>query len=126
MITNYVELCGKIQKDPVVRYSQGGMAWATWTTTVDNPSGKGKAFISCKAFGKIAEDIEKMGKAGMYIELSGHIATGSYEGRNGKVYTTDVVADSIDFSKGVAPDKTDVQASIPQGFEQLDSEDIPF
>ena len=36
-------------------------------------------------------------KKGNLIGLEGRIQTGSYEGQNGKVYTTDVVADSIQF-----------------------------
>ena len=126
MANNYVELKGTIYKDPTVRYSASGTAWASWITDVPSDNGKGRAFITCKAFNQVAQEVERMAKKGTYIELKGKISTGSYEGRNGKVYTTDVVADSIDFSKGVAPDKTDVQASIPQGFKELDSEDIPF
>lgn len=125
MNRNYVELCGVINKDPVVRYSQSGLAWASWTTEVTDESGKHRAYINCKAFGNLAQDIERVAKKGMYIELKGRIQTGSYEGRNGKVYTTDVIAEDIDFSKGVAPSVEDIQASAPTGFTALD-EDIPF
>lgn len=125
MNNNHVELKGKISKDPVVRYTSSNLCWAAWTLNVPTDNGKGRSYISCKAFGEIAEELEKVAKKDMYIELTGHIQTGSYEGRNGKVYTTDVVAEHIDFSKGVAPDKTDVSATIPTGFAELDS-DIPF
>ena len=30
------------------------------------------------------------------VMIEGHIMTGSYDGKNGKVYTTDIVVDSID------------------------------
>lgn len=125
MNNNHVELKGKINKDPVVRYSASGLCWASFTLNVPTDNGKGRSYISCKAFAEVAQELEKVAKKDMYVELTGHIQTGSYEGRNGKVYTTDVIAETIDYSKGVAPDKTDVQASIPTGFTELDS-DIPF
>lgn len=124
MNTNYVELCGKIQKDPVVRYTASGLCWATWTLNVPTENGKGRSYISCKAFGDVAQEFEKMARKDMYIEMTGRIQTGSYEGRNGKVYTTDVVADNIDYSKGVAPGEDDIPAQIPSGFTAVD--DIPF
>lgn len=126
--TNYVELKGIIQKDPIVRYASSGTAWATWTMVVTQSNSKGKAYVNCKAFGELATEMEKMGKSGMYVEMKGKIATGSYTAKDGrKVFTTDVVADEVDYSKGVAPDATDMasQMQIPTGFSGLD-EDIPF
>lgn len=122
---NKAEISGTFTKDPVVRYAQSGTAWASFTLNVPTDNGKGRSYITCKAFNEIAKDIERIAKQGMYVEIKGHIQTGSYEGRNGKVYTTDVIADEIDFSKGVEPGKDDVQATIPQGFTPTD-EDIPF
>ena len=59
----------------------------------------GADFINCVAFGKIAETISKYIKKGSGIEIEGHIQTGSYEGKNGKVYTTDVIVENMEFPK---------------------------
>lgn len=123
---NYVLIKGTIQKDPVVRVASTGMHWASWTTVVTSDNGKGKSYINCKAFGAIAEELDRIGKAGMYVTVEGKISTGSYTAKDGrKVYTTDVVADHIDYSQGVEPDSIDRQASVPTGFSEL-QEDFPF
>lgn len=57
----------------------------------------GADFISCVAYGKNAENISTWFSKGRGIEIRGHIQTGSYEGKNGKVYTTDIVVDEWDF-----------------------------
>ena len=54
-------------------------------------------FINCTSFGKIAELIEKHVRKGTKIAVHGRIQTGSYEGKNGKVYTTDVVIEELEF-----------------------------
>lgn len=56
------------------------------------PSGKlAHSFISCKYFGSDWDISEEE-----YLMIQGYIQTGSYEGKNGKVYTTDVVCEKID------------------------------
>lgn len=46
------------------------------------------SFINCKTFDFEVED-------GDMILGTGYISTGSYDGKNGKVYTTDVILDNI-------------------------------
>lgn len=81
----------------------------------------GADFISCVAYGKNAENIGKWFAKGKGIEIRGHIQTGSYEGNNGKVYTTDIIVDEWDFP---SVRKSDEQAAQPestdnsQGYEQ--------
>jgi single-strand DNA-binding protein len=51
-------------------------------------------------FGKPAEHVEKYYKQGMKMVLTGRIQTGSYTNKDGvKVYTTDVVAEEIEFAE---------------------------
>lgn len=97
---NKVILMGRLSKDVDTRYSQGEklMAISRYTLAVDR-RGKdnGADFINCVAFDKQGEFAEKYLRKGMKILISGHIQTGSYEGKNGKVYTTDVVVDEHEF-----------------------------
>ena len=104
---NKAILMGRLTRDPEVRYSQGenSTAVARFTLAVDRrfrrPGENSEAdFISCVAFGKQAEFVEKYFKQGMKMVLSGRIQTGSYTNKDGqKVYTTDVVAEEIEFAE---------------------------
>ena len=107
---NKVILIGRLTRDPDVRWTQGQdqKATARFTLAVDR---RGKQeenrqsadFISCVAFGRQAEFAEKYLRQGIKIALVGRIATGSYTNRDGqKVYTTDVIADEMEFTESKA------------------------
>lgn len=110
---NTVTLMGRLTKDPDTRYTAGekAMAVSRFALAVDRRTKEKETdFISCVAFGKIAETIEKYVIKGMKILLQGRIQTGSYTNREGKkVYTTDVVVTDFEFceKKGESvPEKT--------------------
>lgn len=100
---NRVVLVGRITKDPDLRYSPSGVPMARFTLAVNRPfsnqQGEKEAdFVGCVAFRKQAENLANFIKKGGLIGIEGRIQTGSYEGQDGKrVFTTDVVADSIQF-----------------------------
>lgn len=131
---NIVVLTGRITKDPEIRYTQSNepMAIARFTLAVDRrykKDGEQSAdFISCVAFGKRAEFLEKYGKKGTKFNLDGSIQTGSYTNKDGqKVYTTDVIVNNIEFgeSKGTSAPQSAPQVdadgfmNIPDGLEEL-------
>lgn len=98
---NMVVLMGRLTRDPEVRASQNGLTIASYTLAVDRRfkrDGEPSAdFIRCKAFGKTAEFAERYFKKGVKIAVSGRIETGSYEGKSGKVYTTDIIVEHQEF-----------------------------
>lgn len=103
---NKVILMGRLTRDPDVRYSAGenSSAVARFTIAVDRRfrrDGEQTAdFISCVAFGRQAEFVEKYLRQGIKIALTGRIQTGSYTNREGqRVYTTDVVAEELEFAE---------------------------
>lgn len=108
---NKVILCGRLTRDPDVRYSQGErqMAIARYTVAVDrrgsrrNGSENGDQtadFIQCVAFDRNAEFAEKYLRQGTKIIVTGRIQTGSYMNRDGqRVYTTDVVVEEQEFAE---------------------------
>ena len=84
---NKVILCGRLTRDPEVRYSQGAepMAIARYTLAVDrrrgrsnDPNEQSADFISIVAFGKAGEFAEKYLKKGTKMLITGRIQTGSY------------------------------------------------
>lgn len=100
---NRVVIVGRLTKDPELRYTPNGIASCRFTVAVNRTfkgqNGEQEAdFINCQAWRKNAENLANFMKKGSLIGLEGKIQTGSYEGQDGKrVYTTDVVADSIQF-----------------------------
>ena len=106
---NKVVLMGRLTRDPEVRYSQGepATAVARYTLAVERRFQREGAqtadFIPCVVFGKSAEFAEKYFRQGMRMVISGRIQTGSYTNRDGqKVYTTDVVAEEVEFAESKA------------------------
>ncbi|MCI8348690.1 MAG: single-stranded DNA-binding protein [Firmicutes bacterium] len=133
---NNVILIGRLTKDPELRCTSGTqMAIATFTLAIDrgkdkNGESKGADFPRVMVFGKSAENCEKFLKKGRLVGIQGRIRTGSYENDYGnKVYTTDVIADRVEFLEwGDKPQESSQRIRIgdaPSGFSEL-NEDIPF
>ena len=129
---NQVILIGRLTKDPEFRYGANQTAVAKFTVAVDR-AGKEKAadFISCTAFGKTAELIDRYMSKGRQIAVQGRIQTGKYEKDGRTVYTTDVIVERMEFvgskdsnaSPSIAPSFDD--NPVPEGFSNLE-DDIPF
>jgi single-strand DNA-binding protein len=104
---NRVILVGRLTKDPELRYTSSGVAVATFTLAVNRPfknqSGEQEAdFINCVVWRKPAENMANYLKKGSLAGVDGRLQTRSYEGQNGRVFVTEVIADSVSFldSKG--------------------------
>jgi single-strand DNA-binding protein len=104
---NKAIIMGRLVRDADIRWSQGEeqLCIARFTLAVDRRYKKSNDektadFISCIAFGRIAEFMEKFGHKGVKFVTEGRIQTGSYVNRDGqKVYTTDVVVEQIEFAE---------------------------
>jgi single-strand DNA-binding protein len=130
---NNVVLIGRLTKDPELRYiPESQNAVATFTLAVDRPFAKEKTadFIRITVFGKSAENCERFLIKGRLAGIQGRIQTGSYKNKEGStVYTTDVVADRVEFIEWASKKKgTDSNGNpLPEGIEEVeDGEDIPF
>ncbi len=113
---NKVILMGRLTRDPEVRYTQSdnAMAIARFSLAVDrrrtgnNADGQTADFINIVAFGRLGEFAEKYLHKGTKVALTGRIQTGSYTNKDGvKVYTTDVIADDIEFAESKNSSATD-------------------
>ena len=149
---NSVVLIGRLTRDPEVRYiSESQMAVATFTLAIDRPvrSGQEKKtdFPRITVFGRQAENCERFLAKGRLVGIQGRIQTGSYTNKDGQtVYTTDVVADRVEFLEWgdrnneragggfqyqSQPQQSYQQPSgggmgIPEGFQAIQDDDIPF
>ena len=133
---NNVQLVGRLTRDPEIRYANSGTSIARFSTACDRRfkrEGEPDAdFISCIAFGKTAEFIEKWFHKGSRIGLVGRIQTGSYTKDDGtKVYTTDVIAESVEFveSKSSGQKADDDKKDESDGFMNIPDtidDELPF
>lgn len=121
---NNVTLVGRLTRDPEVRYTNDNLAVARFSIAV-NRQKKGEVdYPNCIAFGKTAELVEQYMRKGSRVGVIGRLQTGSYEKNGEKRYTTDVVADRVEFLDSREEQKQE-QMTIPKGFEATD-EDLPF
>ena len=136
---NIVILTGRVTKDPQVRYTPSQTAVATFTIAVDRPvkaeAEKQADFPRITVFGKQAEICEKYIGKGSKIAIEGRIQTGKYEKNGETVYTTDVIANRVEFldnRKMMGEQHTEhtntgqtYPEQYPEQFAQVD-EDVPF
>lgn len=135
---NKVVLMGRITRDIDVRQA-GETSVARFTVAVDRQvrkdanNGQPTAdFIGCVAFGKTAEFVSKYFGKGMKIALDGRIQTGSYEKDGQKVYTTDIIAEHVEFCESKNGGRNSGQATTQQneGFmnipDGVEDEGLPF
>ena len=100
---NRVELIGRLTRDPELRYTSSNITTARFTLAVNRPfqsqnGEQGTDFINVVVWRKQAENVKKFVTKGSLVAVEGRIQTGSYENKDGqRVYTTDVVADSVQF-----------------------------
>ena len=102
---NSVILIGNLTRDPELRYSTGMNQTAVCRFTVAVNDGYGDkqrtSFIPIVVFGKQAENCDRYLAKGRKVAVEGRIQTGSYTNKEGnKVYTTDVIANHVEFLGG--------------------------
>ncbi len=163
---NEVVLVGRLTRDPELRYTTNSqMPVCTFTLAVDRPvsrdrqnNGPSADFIRITVFGRQAENCSRYLQKGREAAVQGRIQTGSYQNRDGQtVYTTDVVANRVEFIGGRGQGGQNSYADrggdyrqqssqgsgygqpsqgsgysqpsyseIPEGFETIDEDDVPF
>ena len=133
---NSVALVGRLTKNPIVTYTQGGSSITKFTIAVDRQfkkEGQPTAdFINVVVFGQRGEFVEKWFHQGDPISITGRIQTGSYTRQDGtKVYTTDVIADSAEFVPGKPKQNQSEpdQEPVNEGFMKIDADTeagLPF
>lgn len=149
---NNVVLVGRLARDPELRYTNTQTPVCHFTLAVDRPrqqNGDRTAdFIRITVFGKQAENCDRYLEKGRQAAVLGRIQTGSYQKDGRTVYTTDVIADRVEFLGGGNGgnnsgrsnsygnqgstfdyhdnfDAPDMEPSMPDSFQSVE-ENIPF
>ena len=135
---NQVILIGRLTRDPEIWYSKDKLPITSFSVAIDrgkdrDGKDKGADFPSVTAFGKTAELCDRYLRKGLKVAVQGRIQTGSYVNKEGKtVYTTDVVADRVEFLEWAAdqPAEKDPKEAQPapdqQEFIPLGDDELPF
>ena len=124
---NRVELIGRLTRDPELRYTSSNIATARFTLAVNRPfqsqnGENGTDFINIVVWRKQAENVKKYVSKGSLVSVEGRIQTGSYEKDGQRIYTTEVVADSVQFleSKSQSASRTANQEDVtPSDFATM-------
>lgn len=100
---NSVSLIGRLTRDPEVHYgAQSQTAVCRFSIAIDrgkdrNGEDRGADFPGIVCFGKTAELCERYLAKGRMVGIQGRIQTGKYEKDGRTVYTTEVLADRVEF-----------------------------
>lgn len=129
---NKAILMGRLTRDPVIRHTDSGKAVCNFTVAIDNGYGEEKSadFISCVAWNKTAEFVDKYFAKGRMIIAVGRIQTRTWEDRDGKKnYVTEVIASEVSFGESKKDAATNSAGHTAAGddFTPIDSDnDLPF
>ena len=147
---NNVVLIGRLTRDPELRYIQSGTAVSTFTLAVDKSLSREKKqemesknqptadFLRIVVWGKQGENCANYLAKGRLVAVQGRIETGSYEKDGITRYTTDIVANNVQFlewgdsnkpSNNTSSNETndkDFDSPDIEGFHPTDNDDIPF
>lgn len=137
---NNVVLIGRLTRDPELRYIPGsGTAVSKFILAIDRGLSKEKKqemeskgqptadFIPITVWGKMAENVANYLAKGRLVAIQGRIQTGSYDKDGTRVYTTEVVANNVEFLEwGDKKQDSNDWGSGMDGFHPVDNEDIPF
>lgn len=106
---NLIILVGRLTKTPQIYSKEEGTDVVNFDIAVDN-LGKdaGTTFLSCKAFGKVAQNVNKFCDKGSKVAISGRIQQRNFirkDGSKGSVY--EVICDSVEFLDPKAEEPSD-------------------
>lgn len=98
---NRVVLVGRLTKDIELKKTNSNTSVCSFTLACNRRFQSQQAgaqtadFINCIAWRQSADFLAQYATKGALVGLEGRIQTRSYDGQNGKVYVTEVVADSV-------------------------------
>ena len=97
---NKVILVGRLTKDVELRKTTSNTSVCDFTIAINrrftNKDGEKQAdFIDCTAWRQSADFLSNWAKKGDIVYVEGRLEKSSYDGQNGKVYKTTVIADSV-------------------------------
>ena len=127
---NRVMLIGRLTAKPELRYTASNVPFTRFSLAVNRTFSNGNGeretdFLNIIVWRKQAENVCNYLNKGSLVSIEGRIQTGSYDDKDGnKRYTTDIVADSVQFleSKGQSNGSND--NVTPYDYQEAPSNDV--
>jgi single-strand DNA-binding protein len=123
---NSVILIGNLTRDPDFRESGNGVC--KFSLAIEDGYGDNRtvSYPSIVVFGNSAKSCATYLEKGSKVCVQGRIQTGSYERDGQKHYTTDVIANKVEFLS--TPHKKAVRDEnrASEGYSQVSYDDVPF
>lgn len=130
---NKVIVIGNLGKDPEVRYGQSGSAVCKMTVAVGERVKRGEAWedhtewVTVTAFGKTAELCGEYLAKGRQVYVEGKMRTRKYEKDGVTKYSTEVVADTVQFLGKKGEDgSAEKKPQTSKATEESPEDDLPF
>lgn len=131
---------GNLTKDPESKVMSNGETRTTFTVAVGRnyvgaDGTRGADFIMYVAYRKTAENVARYLAKGRKVAVEGHVRTGSYEKDGRTIWTTEFVADNVEFlssgqDSGAAAHQQQAAPTAPpaggEDFTEVDDPDLPF
>lgn len=128
---NQCNFIGRLTKDPVIRYTQGGDAIANFSIacsekwTKDGQKQEKTEFVNCSAFKKLAEIIGEFLTKGSLVFISGKFQTRKWQDKEGNErYSTDILVNEMKMLSAKSGDNS--QRDEPPMPEPGMGDDVPF
>lgn len=124
---NVVVMIGRLTRDPEVKFSKGGDAYANFGIAVDNPFTKEADFINCVCFKKTAEILGEYFRKGSKIGITGRMQMEKYEVSGEKRVAHKVLVEKLEIldskkQDGTAPAEKKESAKVEEAVE----DEFPF
>ena len=128
---NKILLVGRATKKPLVVISKNGLAYTTITLAIDDRGNEKQPvdFIDVKAFGKVADILNKFVDKGQLLFIEAKAKQNVYEAEDGtKRYTIDFVLQEFEFLSGSTnkAEEEKKEEATEETKEETNKEDLPF
>lgn len=125
-------MIGNLTNDVDLRATPSGVSVASFGIAVNRkrPSSSGERvtdFFTVVAWRQLGDLCGKYLSKGKKVCVTGELHTRTYDDKNGvKRHITEIVAEDVEFLTPKGDAQTSCDASIPDGFEEIDDEELPF
>lgn len=124
---NRVTLVGRLTKDIELKKTNSNASVCNFTVAIDRrfqsqqANGQNADFINCIAWRQSADFLAQYAGKGTIVAVEGRIQTRSYEGQNGRVYVTEVVADNVQIISNRSGQNAGTNNYAPNSYAQNNS-----
>lgn len=124
---NKVILMGNLTRDPEVKHTQSGKAWARVGIAVNRPFAKDSVdFFNLVAWDKTAEFLGKYFVKGQKTLIEGRLQTSTYKNKDGvEVNSVDVIVENVEFAGSKRDADKQETRNTKRDAYHFDEEDVP-